>query len=104
MLAATAVFAVAAVRRDLWAIEDKEELIDFADLQGFRTELRDAGPRIRCFDLRQLNSFLTPDEQFYTFHQTQAVSVDAADWRLRIGGVVDRPKEFTLDEVKRRTD
>ena len=99
MLTASAIFAFAGIRR-----QDNEEVIDFEDLQGFRTELRDAGPRIRCFDLRQLSSFLTPEEQFYTFHQTQAAPVNVADWRLRVGGFVDHPKEFTLDELKRRSD
>ena len=104
MLAASAIAALAGIRRDLWALQEDERVIDFADLQAFRTDLRDAGPRIRCFDLRQLNSFITPEEQFYTFHQTQAVQVDAANWKLRIGGFVDHPKEFTLDELKRRSD
>src|SRR5262245_10856108 len=103
MLAA-AIAVLAGIPRGLWALQENETVIDFADLQGFRTDLRDAGPRIRCFDLRQLNSFLTPEEQFYTFHQTQAVQVDAANWKLRIGGFVDHPKEFTLDELKRRSD
>src|SRR5438046_8957742 len=99
MLAASAIFAFAGIRR-----QDNEEVIDFADLQGFRTELRDAGPRIRCFDLRQLSSFLTPEEQFYTFHQTQAAPVNVADWRLRIGGFVAPPKELKHDELKHRSD
>src|SRR4051794_22446050 len=67
MLAASAVFALAGIPRNLWALEDDEELIDFEDLSGFRTELRDANPRVRCFDLRQLTSLLTPEEKFYTF-------------------------------------
>ena len=102
MLAAS--FALAGIPRSVWALQDNEELVDFADLQGFRTELRDASPRIRCFDLRQLTSFLTPEDQFYTFHQTQAVQVNADDWRLRIRGFVDRPKDFTLDQLKTRSD
>jgi DMSO/TMAO reductase YedYZ molybdopterin-dependent catalytic subunit len=104
MLAASAIAVLAGIPRRLWALQENETVIDFADLQGFRTDLRDASPRIHCFDLRQLNSFITPEEQFYTFHQTQAVQVNAASWRLRIGGFVDHPREFTLDELKRRSD
>src|SRR5579883_2933804 len=104
MLASAAIFALAGIPRSVWALEDTEELVDFADLQGFHTELRDATPRIRCFDLRQLTSFLTPEDQFYTFHQTQAVQVNPADWKLRIEGFVDHPKQLTLDELKQRTD
>ena len=104
MLAASAIFALAGIPEGVWAVEDSEELIDFEDLRGFRTELRDAGPRIRCFDLRRLTSTLTPEDEFYTFHQTQAVQVNPAEWRLRIGGFVDHPKEITLDELKQRSD
>jgi len=103
-LAASAAFALGHIPLELWALQDNEELIDFEDLQGFRTELRGAGPRIRCFDLRQLTSFLTPEEQFYTFHQTQTVQVNLADWKLRIDGFVENPKEFTLDQLKQRSD
>ena len=104
MLAGSAIFALVGIARSVRALEDTEELVDFADLQAFRTELRDATPRIRCFDLRQLTSFLTPEDQFYTFHQTQAAQVNAADWRLRVGGFVDHPKTFTLDELRQRAD
>jgi DMSO/TMAO reductase YedYZ molybdopterin-dependent catalytic subunit len=104
MLAASAVFALAGIPRNVWAFQEDEELIDFEDLQGFRTELRSGGPRIRCFDLRELTSFLTPEEQFYTFHQTQAVHADAAEWRLTVGGFVDHPKQFTLNELKQVAD
>jgi DMSO/TMAO reductase YedYZ molybdopterin-dependent catalytic subunit len=47
---------------------------------------------------------LTPENEFYTFHQTKTVQVNPAEWRLRIGGLVDHPLEFTLDELKQRTD
>jgi DMSO/TMAO reductase YedYZ molybdopterin-dependent catalytic subunit len=104
MLAASAVFALAGIPRNLWALEQDEELIDFDDLTGFRTELRDANPRVRCFDLRQLTSSLTQEDHFYTFHQTQAVQANAAEWRLRVGGLVDHAKEFTLDDLKQRKD
>src|SRR4029453_491347 len=104
MLAASAIAVLAGIPRRLWALQENETVIDFADLQGFRTDLRDAGPRIRCFDLRQLNSFITPEEQFYTFHQTQAVQVNAANWKLRLGGFVDPPREFTLNDLKRQPD
>jgi DMSO/TMAO reductase YedYZ molybdopterin-dependent catalytic subunit len=47
---------------------------------------------------------LTQEDHFYTFHQTQAVQANAAEWRLRVGGLVDHAKEFTLDDLKQRKD
>lgn len=97
MLQALAAFA-------MWPLQDDEELVDFADLRGFRTELRDANPRAKLFDLRRLTSLITPEDEFYTFHQTQTIHAEIEKWRLRIGGLVERPREFTLDQLKQRLD
>src|SRR5262245_48825527 len=66
MLKATAGFVLA-------ALQPGEELIDFADMAAFRTEYREADPRIRFFDLRHLRSAITPEDEFFTFHQTTTV-------------------------------
>src|SRR5262249_43540359 len=46
----------------------------------------------------------TPPEEFFAFHQTQTVRAAADAWRLRIGGLVKRPGEFTLPGLVRRVD
>src|SRR5262245_28495426 len=81
-----------------------EELIDFTDMSSFQAEYRAADPRVRFFDLRRLTSPLTPADEFYTFHQTKTVQVDPDSWRLQVGGFVDKPREFTLNEIKNRSD
>lgn len=43
----------------------------------------------------------TPIEQFYRIDtDTRAPSIDAARWRLAIGGLVERPQSLTLDELR----
>ncbi len=88
-----------------FAAPPEEELVPFRDIgPDFTVEAQQENPRIKCFDLRGLTSWATPVEEFFAFHQTQTVRVDAGAWRLRIGGLVKRPAEYTLAELLRRTD
>ena len=44
---------------------------------------------------------ITPNADFYVISKNLIdPSVDAASWRLRVGGLVERPLELTLDELK----
>ena len=57
---------------------------------------------MKAFDLRKLTSLTTPADEFFAFHQTKTVEADAASWRLRIGGLVKRPVELSLDDLRKR--
>ncbi len=59
---------------------------------------------MRCYDLRKLTTWATPNDEFYAFHQTVTQQVDPAAFRLRISGFVDKPRELTLDQIKARSD
>jgi DMSO/TMAO reductase YedYZ molybdopterin-dependent catalytic subunit len=88
-----------------WALASDEEAVPFADYSSeFRTEAQARDPRVKCFDLRRLNSWKTNNEQFFTFHQSTAPTVDVARWGLMVGGLVERPVRFTLDDLKRLPD
>jgi DMSO/TMAO reductase YedYZ molybdopterin-dependent catalytic subunit len=58
----------------------------------------------RALDTRALTraQFITPVESFYLVQHYGTATVDPAAYRLRITGLVDRPMELTLDELKRR--
>jgi len=87
----------------LLQLADGEELVDFSDLGNFRVENHAATPRVKFYDLRHL-TWQTPADEFFTFHQTQTPSIAVNEWRLRIDGFVDKPREFTLDEIRQRPD
>ena len=88
-----------------WALQDGEELVTFTDYTpDFRIEASPANTRVRCYDLRRLTTWATPNDEFYTFHQTTTQQVDTASYRLKISGFVERPREFTLDQIKARSD
>lgn len=56
-----------------------------------------AGPR-----LGQLGaSFVTPNELFFIRNHGDVPRVDAASFRLRVGGLVGRPLELSLDDLRR---
>src|SRR5215470_14878039 len=94
----------AAAAMMLWQVSDGEELVDFADLDTFRVENHAATPRVKFFDLRHLSSWKTPEEEFFIFHQTETPVVTITDWRLRIHGFVERPREYTFAEIQERRD
>jgi DMSO/TMAO reductase YedYZ molybdopterin-dependent catalytic subunit len=87
------------------ALSPDEEVVPFQDYgSAFSIEGQPENPRVKCFDLRRLTSFTTPSSEFFAFHQTQTVRADAGGWRLRIGGRIRRPSEFSLRDLLDRTD
>jgi DMSO/TMAO reductase YedYZ molybdopterin-dependent catalytic subunit len=85
------------------ALAPDEELVPFSDYtDDYRVEAQADNPRVKTFDLRHLTSLTTPAGEFYTFHQTKTIEADAGSWRLKIGGLVKRPAELTLDDLKKR--
>jgi DMSO/TMAO reductase YedYZ molybdopterin-dependent catalytic subunit len=97
--------ALLGIPESAWALQDDEELVSFTDYtDAFKVEASAANPTVRCYDLRTLTNWITPADQHYTFHQTTTPRVDPAGYRLHIGGFVERPREFTLDQLKARRD
>jgi len=96
--------ALVGIPRRVWGQPEGEELVDFADLEGFKVESNRATPRIKFFDLRRLTSWKTPEDEFFTFHQTETVTTDGSDWTLTIGGFVEKPLKLTLSQIRSRPD
>jgi len=97
--------AALGIPESVWALQQGEELVNFTDYTDqFKIEFSEKNPRVRCFDLRRLTSWTTPNNEFYAFNQGETQRLDAAKWRLRVDGFVDRPKDFTLADLQRRAD
>ena len=61
------------VARRAWALAgDKEALLLAEYSSEFRIEAQARDPRVKCSDLRGLNSWKTNNEQFFTLHQSTA--------------------------------
>jgi DMSO/TMAO reductase YedYZ molybdopterin-dependent catalytic subunit len=55
----------------------------------------------RLFDTRTLSSAYTPANQFFTTQHYGHPEVDAAAFRLKVGGLVNTPKAISLDELRK---
>lgn len=49
-----------------------------------------------------LDSWVTPNDQFFTVAHYGKPDVDGTTWRLQIGGLVQHPQTLTLDDLKAR--
>ena len=45
---------------------------------------------------------VTPLDTFYSRNHGPIPRMDVASWRLRVDGLVDRPLELSMDELRRR--
>jgi len=50
----------------------------------------------------QLNSWLTPNEQFFSIAHYDRPTIDAEKWKLEVGGLVKKAQTLTLADLKAR--
>jgi len=62
--------------------------------------IREKEPENLEFPFSALNSSLVSNEQFFVRSHFPVPAVDLKTWRLRIGGLVEKPCEFTYDELR----
>ncbi len=53
------------------------------------------------FPFPTLDSFLTPNEQFYVRTHFEVPQLEAKTWRLKVEGEVEKPLEIDLDELRK---
>ena len=58
-------------------------------------------PDRRLFDSRTLTSFTTPKDQFFTTQHYGHPVLDEATFKLQVSGLVNAPKAFSLDDLKK---
>ena len=61
--------------------------------------IREKEPENLEFPFSSLNSFVTPNDQFFIRSHFPVPRLDARTWRLRVEGLVERPFELTMDEL-----
>ena len=81
------------------ALAQDEELVPFTDMVDFANPPKKPGG-VYFQDTRLIDSFYTPNDQFYVVQHYGHPDVDVANYKLRLTGLVDRELEFTLDELK----
>jgi DMSO/TMAO reductase YedYZ molybdopterin-dependent catalytic subunit len=87
----------------IWSAADEGgEVIPWSDIpEGFNPSPATGG---RSLDTRTLqkSSFITATEDFFAVQHYGPTQVDPATYKLRVTGLVNKPMELTLDELKRR--
>ncbi|MDP2389974.1 MAG: molybdopterin-dependent oxidoreductase [Acidobacteriota bacterium] len=81
------------------ALAQGEVMVPFSDSH----QTFNANPAIdrRLFDTRTLSGAYTPTDQFFTTQHYGHPEVDAAAYRLKVGGEVNSPKSLSLDEIRK---
>jgi DMSO/TMAO reductase YedYZ molybdopterin-dependent catalytic subunit len=72
-----------------------EQVIPFLDSKPFNPEKPN-------MPWDQLTSWISPDEHFFSVGHYGTPEVDLANWKLEVGGLVDKPRSFSLEELKAR--
>lgn len=80
-----------------------DEVIPWTDVpQGF-DPAGGTGPHSLDTRTIQKSSFITPTDEFFSVQHYGPTEVDAASYKLRVSGLVNKEMELTLDQLKRRS-
>ncbi len=81
------------------ALAQGETMVPFTDVPANVQFVRE--PDRRTLDVRRIEGPFTPPDQFFTTQHYGHPVVDPATFRLKISGLVERPKTFSLDELRK---
>jgi DMSO/TMAO reductase YedYZ molybdopterin-dependent catalytic subunit len=81
------------------ALAQGETIVPFTDLPA-NINLTPTADR-RMLDIRKIDGPLTPKDQFFTTQHYGHPVVDPATFALKVSGLVERPKAFSLDELRK---
>ena len=81
------------------ALAQGETLVSFTDLPANVQFVRP--PDRRTLDVRKIDGPFTPPDQFFTTQHYGHPDIDPAMFRLKISGLVERPKAFSLEELRK---
>jgi len=84
------------------AFAQAEEVVPWTDVPGTYNPNPPTGNRSLDTRTIQRSSFITPNEEFFAVQHYGPQQVDPATYKLRITGLVNKPVDLTLDELKRR--
>ncbi len=80
------------------ALAQGETLVEFTDYpDGWKS---DRGPESRFYDIRNIDGPYTAADQFFTTQHLGHPQIDGNSFRLKVTGLVDRPAEMSLGDLK----
>src|SRR6266699_14141 len=81
------------------ALAQGETLVPFTDIPENLPANQAADRRI--FDIRKINGPFVPKDEFATTQHYGHPEIDMATYKLKVSGLVDRPRQLTLDDLKK---
>ncbi len=81
-----------------WAQE--ETLVPFADMPD--EFITNPSPIVRFVDIRNINEFFTPADEFFTIQHYGQPEVDGSSHHVEISGLVSRPQKISMADIRRR--
>lgn len=81
------------------ALAEEEVVVPFTDLPANFNPT--PSPERRTLDIRKIDGPFTPKDQFFTTQHLGHPVIDPATYALKVSGLVDRPRSFSLNELKR---
>jgi DMSO/TMAO reductase YedYZ molybdopterin-dependent catalytic subunit len=81
------------------ALAEGETIVPFTDIPA-NANFGTNGER-RTYDIRKIDGPFTPKDDFFTTQHYPHPQIDPAAFRLKISGLVERPKSLSLDELKK---
>lgn len=84
------------------ALAANEEVVPFTDVPETFAAPPVAPGAIHYLDTRRIDSFYTSKDDFYIIQHYNQPTIAPEDYKLRITGLVDKPMELTLADLKRR--
>ena len=80
------------------ALAQGSEIVPFTDIpENFNTVPSETN---RFLDIRTIDGPFTPADQFFTTQHYGHPSIDVASFRLKITGLVDRPTELSIEDLR----
>ncbi len=83
------------------ALGAEAELVPFSDMLEFIAPPVAPGA-VHFLDTRTINTFYTPNDDFYIVQHYNQPTINEADYKLRVTGLVGKPLELTLADLKAR--
>ena len=84
------------------AVLQGETPVPFTDIPANMNFTVDPNSPNRVLDIRTIDGQITPRDKFFAIQHHGQPEVDAATFRLKVGGTVNKPLELTLDEIRKR--
>ncbi len=84
----------------LGSLAQEETLVPFADMPD--EFITNPNPIVRFVDIRNINEFFTPADEFFTIQHYGQPEVNESSHQVEISGLVSRPQKISMADIRRR--